>query len=563
MQNPVQLPGFVFEITSPILLFPKYPVKQAGRPDCYSSKIDRIFTSFPGLALFYLTTLVILILQSTILIVFSVAVLAGCTGEYQPTAADEELAKTHCGSCHQYADPALLPRAVWEKEVLPYMALRMGVQSEIEKLDSLNSLEKGLKPPRPQVTEEEWESIKNYYLALAPQQLEDPKLPALQPQRGLFELRRAQLFSQQMANISCIKIDPEKSLVYACDDVNGEIWALKPDGFPENRFNNQLAVSDINLTKQGLLVTYIGKDVRLTTSKNGFSQVVNTAQNVQNNASLLLTGLYRPTQTLPADLNGDGIEELVTCEFGVVEGAFSIWHREPDGTYRQQVLSTTPGALRAQVTDWDQDGKPDLLVLFAQGDERLVWYRNKGNHRYEEKVLMRFPPVYGSSYFELTDLNGDKRPDVIYTCGDNADYSQVLKLYHGVYAFEQQPDGSFTQKFHLPIHGAYKVVARDFDRDGDQDMVAIAYFGNYASKAPNDLVYIENLGGGQFAPRLLPGVGRGRWMCLDAADLDGDGDEDIALGSHPLGLMPGGFRADWANGPGVIYLINQAIRPVQ
>jgi hypothetical protein len=502
-----------------------------------------------------------LALRSTLLLLLTLLTLAGCTGTYQPTEADEALAQQHCGSCHQYPDPALLPRDVWEKDVLPYMALRLGVQSEIKKLDSLNSLEKGLEPPRPQVTEEQWKSLKNYYLALAPARLESTPLPPLQPLVGRFELRRAQLYSQQMANISCIKIDPAQQLVYACDDVNGEIWALKPDGFPANRFSNQLAVSDIQLAKEGLLVTYIGKDVRLTTSRNGFSQVVNTERNVQNNASLLLTGLYRPTQTLPADLDGDGTDELVTCEFGVVEGAFSIWHREKTGTYRQQLLSRTPGAIRAEVTDWDRDGKPDLLVLFAQGDERLVWYRNRGDHVYEEKVLMRFPPVYGSSYFELADLNGDQLPDVIYTCGDNADYSQVLKPYHGVYAFIQQPDGTFIQKFHLPIHGAYKVVARDFDQDGDQDLVAIAYFGNYQSKTPNDLVYIENLGGGQFEPKLLPGIGRGRWMCLDAADLDGDGDQDIVLGSHPLGLMPGGFRADWGAGPGVIYLINQTVRP--
>ncbi|TDB66081.1 FG-GAP repeat domain-containing protein [Arundinibacter roseus] len=484
------------------------------------------------------------------------SLILSCTQDHTPTEADAALATQHCTSCHAFAGPELLPRDTWEKSVLPYMALRMGVKSEIAEMDSLNELELQLEPPKPLISEEDWARIKNYYLALAPEKLEEKTIPPLEMQRGQFELKRGQLFSEKMTNISCVKIDPERQVVYACDDANGEIWALSPGGLPKNRYGNQLAVSNIELTKKGLLVTYIGPSVGITVHPNGFSQLVDVQENAAQNANLMLTKLYRPTQTLPVDLNNDGLEELVTCEFGVIEGSFSVWYPQTNGTYRKKILSPTPGAIRAEVVDWDRDGRKDLVVLFAQGDERLMLYRNTGNDTFEEKMLMRFPPVYGSSYFELADLNGDGRLDILYTCGDNADYSRILKPYHGVYAFEQKPDGDFRQKFHFPLHGAYKAVARDFDGDGDQDIVAIAYFGHYDSKTPNDLVYLENREG-KFAPQLLPGIGRGRWMCLDAADLDGDGDDDIALGSHPVGLMPGGFRKDWSSGPGVIFLINQ------
>jgi hypothetical protein len=479
-----------------------------------------------------------------------------CQSTYQPTEADAQLAEKHCGSCHQFADPSLLTRKIWEKSVLPYMALRMGVKSEIAELDSLNELELALEPATALISEDNWKRVKNFYLALAPERLETPDLPPLEMLRGQFDLKRGQLFSENMTNISCVKIDPQRKRVYACDDANGEIWALAPGGFPQKRFGNQPAVSDIQLTQKGLLVTYIGKSVGMTMHPNGFAQLVNFNDSSARNASLLLTKLYRPTQTLSADLNGDGRNELVTCEYGVDKGTFSIWYPISDSTYRQKVLSPTAGAIRAEVVDWDRDGQRDLMVLFAQGDERIVLYRNKGNGDFEEKTLMRFPPVYGSSYFELADLDGDGRLDILYTCGDNADYSLIMKPYHGVYAFVQKEDGSFRQKFHFPMDGAYKAVARDFDKDGDQDVVAIAYFGNYNSKTPNDLVYLQNREG-KFAPHLLPGINRGRWMCLDAADLDGDGDDDIALGSHPVGLMPGGARTDWSSGPGVIILINE------
>jgi hypothetical protein len=480
----------------------------------------------------------------------------GCQSAYQPTEEDARLAGQYCGSCHQFPAPSLLTRQIWEESVLPYMALRLGVQSEIDEIDSLNQLELTLAPDSALISDPDWQRIKNYYLALAPEHLDEPSLPLLEMSRGQFELKRAQLFSKEMANITCVKIDPGQRTAYACDEANGEVWALAPDGFPRNRYGNQLAVSNIELDKNNLLVTYIGNSVGITIHPNGFTQRVDLRKEAAGKASLLLTKLYRPTQTLSADLNKDGRDELITCEYGVVTGSFSVWYPKADGTYRQQVLSPTAGAIRAEVVDWDRDGSKDLVVLFAQGDERIVLYRNLGNDKFEEKTLMRFPPVYGSSYFEITDLNRDGRPDLLYTCGDNADYSLIMKPYHGVYAFEQKPDGNFRQKFHFPMNGAYKAVARDFDGDGDQDIVAIAYFGNYNSPTPNDLVYLQNREG-KFAPQLLPGLGRGRWMCLDVADLDGDGDEDIVLGSHPVGLMPGGFRTEWRSGPGVIFLINQ------
>jgi hypothetical protein len=58
---------------------------------------------------------------------------------------------------------------------------------------------------------------------------------------------------------------------------------------------------------------------------------------------------------------------------------------------------------------------------------------NKGHGNFGQEEVLKFPPIYGSSSFALADFNKDGYPDIVYTCGDNADYSQVLKPYHGVY----------------------------------------------------------------------------------------------------------------------------------
>jgi tetratricopeptide (TPR) repeat protein len=46
------------------------------------------------------------------------------------------------------------------------------------------------------------------------------------------------------------------------------------------------------------------------------------------------------------------------------------------------------------------------------------------------------------------DFNNDGYKDILYTCGDNADYSSnVLKSYHGVYIFLNDGHNNFSQKY--------------------------------------------------------------------------------------------------------------------
>ncbi len=103
--------------------------------------------------------------------------------------------------------------------------------------------------------------------------------------------------------------------------------------------------------------------------------------------------------------------------------------------YVRRILRSLPGAIRAYINDYNHDGLQDIMVLFAQGDESIILFTNLGNGGFQQEQLLRFPPSYGSSYFELADFNNDGYPDIVYTCGDNADYSPVLKPYHGVYIF--------------------------------------------------------------------------------------------------------------------------------
>ena len=55
--------------------------------------------------------------------------------------------------------------------------------------------------------------------------------------------------------------------------------------------------------------------------------------------------------------------------------------------------------------------------------------------------------MYGSSYLELADMNNDGHLDILYTNGDNADYSYVLKKYHGLRIFINDGKNQFLVDF--------------------------------------------------------------------------------------------------------------------
>jgi hypothetical protein len=100
----------------------------------------------------------------------------------------------------------------------------------------------------------------------------------------------------------------------------------------------------------------------------------------------------------------------------------------------------------------------------------------------------------------------------------------------------------------------------DFDGDGDLDVAAMSFFPDYDKSPEESFVYLENQGGLKFTAHTFPDCYRGRWLTMDAGDLDGDGDVDIVLG----GVYKTPFRAPepllqrWQKeGPAMLILRNQ------
>jgi hypothetical protein len=506
-----------------------------------------------------------------IIMIFSVA--SGCNHYYRnnahPEIADADITKgkalaaIYCQSCHSLPDPSQLNANSWEKGVLPNMGPRLGIfhngfQSyPSSKYDKY--LDKGFYPSAPLLKPEEWQQIIDYYIATSPDSL-PPQQRTIAIRDGLpFFKAEIPAFHYPDPTVCYIKVDTgsEKHSILIGDILKKNILRLNSELQPVDSVGATGPVVNIDFHPDELIACDIGI-INPNNGKFGKAEIIHVGQDgkMKMDSLPLFDLLARPVQVTGADLNNDGRMDWLVCEFGNLTGALSWMENLGNNKYKHHVISPVPGAIKAYIRDENHDGLPDLWVLFAQGDERISLFTNLGNGNFSERKVLQFPPSYGSSYFELADFNQDGFPDIVYTCGDNADYSTVLKPYHGVYIFLNDGKNNFTQRYFYPINGCYKAMARDFDGDGDLDIATISFFADYAHQPEEGFVYLENKGNFEFQPYSLPEGKLGRWVTMDVADLDGDGKMDILLGNFsiaPSFIKP---AVPWTQGPPFLFLKN-------
>ena len=471
----------------------------------------------------------------------------------------EILAKTYCASCHVLPSPGMLPKNVWQLSTLPYMGILMGIEDEIANLPAPLKDYAILRPSAQMISKEDYEKIKAYYIDQAPESLPEANYAALSELTGQFVVEEVKLEipNGTFPNMTGISIDAAGRQILAGDQSNRIIWQLDSKGHVLQQISNQNALTHIE--KTGLnhyFFTYIGTTTQANPEVNGYTNWVDLSQGKFVVKKSILKGLNRPIYLSAQNLDSEAGDELILSEFGFKEGGLSVWKRDRKGLYQKTVLNPQTGATRTIVRDFNQDGRLDIASLFAQGDERVMMYVNEGNLTFKERVLQRFPSIYGTSSFDLVDMDADGDLDLVCTAGDNADFSTVLKPYHGIYIYQNTGNFTFKPWQFFPQNGATKAIAADFDGDGDPDIASIALFPDVAKRPLEGFMYIENQGK-TFLQKTMPINHLGRWSVMDAGDVDGDGDIDLVLGSHAVAKFPaGGFDPAWKQAKGLLILRN-------
>jgi hypothetical protein len=448
------------------------------------------------------------------------------------------LANRYCQNCHMLPQPNLVTKKVWANMVLPAMGMYLGIHPPAGNNTGPDNDLLYL-PQKALINHADWQRLKNYYVSRAPaimpvQQQGKPVIKLL-PFFNI-ELPASGFFSTE-AIASYVKIDetvkPSRIIVANGLSKNFIIMDYKMQTL--HSYVLRGPVVDVCYQKNGYaLACTIGDEMFANNRHLGDV----TAILIKADGSLkpvtgrpLFDTLARPINVNKADLNRDGRTDYLVAQYGNFTGSLSWMEGLPNGGYITHVLRNQAGALKSFVNDYNHDGLPDVWAQFAQGDESIYLYTNKGQGKFDERRILRFPPSYGSTSFQLDDMNNDGHPDIIYTCGDNADYSQILKPYHGVYIFINDGKNNFTQKYFYPVNGCYKAIALDFDGDGDVDIATISNFP--AAITPwESFIYLENKGAYNFQPYTLPpGTPLQKGLTMDAGDINGDGKTDLLLGN--------------------------------
>lgn len=175
------------------------------------------------------------------------------------------------------------------------------------------------------------------------------------------------------------------------------------------------------------------------------------------------------------------------------------------------------------VADLDGDGDPDVTSSDAFGHDSLYWFENDGKGRFKRHFVQKDDPERLERH-KIGDVDADGHPDIVMV--KNRDGDILWFRNSGTPA-----DGRLWQRLIITKGGlpnAYDVSLADLDGDGDLDVAASSWTGNR-------FAWFENDGTPADAPwkRHLIEENVAQTRAIMAADIDGDGDLDL-VGSARL-----------------------------
>jgi FG-GAP-like repeat len=489
---------------------------------------------------------------------------ANAPGSARDVERGQLLAAKWCGTCHLAPDPSDLPRERWHF-IIKWMGNYLGYPNDDKDLQHI--VYRSLVASQPAITFEEFRAIETYFVTKAPEQIV-PAFDRDQPPATTTLFTPEQWPGYEQAKtISLVKVDDSRRRLYLGSAEDSLLCMFSSTGHRMARINcSQNQAIKVRPTAEGFDLVLIGSI--------GIDNQQGTVHKISGTGTIpgplrserIVEGFFRTSGADWGDLDGDGYEDLVMAGFGDdMFGALSWFSLKPGQPANRHDLRLGSGTIDAVIDDVDHDGDQDILAIIAQGNQDMWWFENEGRGEFHPRMLWKERPSMGYNGFQWIDFNGDGKKDVIAVSGNNMEmFDPPLKSLHGVYVYLQTAPMQFTKTYFLRMDGATKVIAADFDGDGDMDIAAISAYPDWRAKRPVTFALFTKEGHGKFTPSTIPADVSGQFITMDAGDLDGDGDIDIVLGGAgwpPLLPEPllSSVKEKLVHVPAVIVLRNQSL----